>query len=128
MQATKYWTNPVDNDEVFGPAEFETKEEALEDGMKWAREDNGKTVYVGRVNCFKPDITSYTGELLYGLQNDAEVEAGEQSAGYLKNVTDEDYNELCEMLQAAYDRWEKKHPEYKPDFFTVTDVEEFQVE
>jgi len=47
MQATKYWTNSVDNDEVFGPAEFETKEEALEDGMKWAREDNGKTVYVG---------------------------------------------------------------------------------
>ena len=77
MQATKYWTNSVDNDEVFGPAEFETKEEALEDGMKWAREDNGKTVYVGRVNCFKPDITSYTGELLYGLQNDAEVEAGD---------------------------------------------------
>lgn len=47
---------------------------------------------------------------------------------HLKNVTDKDYNELCEMLQAAYDRWEKKHPEYKPDFFTVTDVEEFQVE
>lgn len=128
MQATKYWTNSVDMMRWFGPAEFETKEEALEDGMKLAREDNGKNVYVGRVNYFKPDITSYTGELLYGLQNDAEVEAGELSAGYLENVTDKDYNELCEMLQAAYDEWENKHPEYKPDFFTVTDVEEFQVE
>lgn len=29
MQATKYWTNSVDNDEVFGPTEFETKEEAF---------------------------------------------------------------------------------------------------
>lgn len=103
MQATKYWTNSVDMMRWFGPAEFETKEEALEDGIKLAREDNGKTVYVGRVNYFKPDITSYTGELLYGLQNDAEVEAGELSAGYLENVTDKDYN-------------------------TVTDVEEFQVE
>lgn len=43
MQATKYWTNSVDNDEVFGPAGFETKEEALEDGMKWAREELKRT-------------------------------------------------------------------------------------
>ena len=31
MQATKYWTNSVDMMRWFGPAEFETKEEALED-------------------------------------------------------------------------------------------------
>jgi hypothetical protein len=129
MTENGMWCCSVDDDEHFGPAQFETREAALRDAMQMAEEEGGETIYIGRIQEYVPQVNSYAGNMLEYVQEDAYEEGGEYAETYLNDVTPEDEADLGQMLQAAFNSWLEKHPEYEPGrcFSLVTDVEAIDV-
>ena len=59
------------------------------------------------------------------LQNQAYDVAGEYAETWLADVTDGDLKDLDDILDAAFTHWLDRHPEYKPNFYTLTDTKTF---
>ena len=60
-----------------------------------------------------------------GFRNrfEAEWEApSDEAVDWLDDVAEDDFNELGQMMQRTFNRWIRKHPEYKLDFFEVENV------
>lgn len=127
MDKTKYWSFAIDDEEFYTPTLYMRKEDAINAGMEDARDVDGKTIFVGQVNVYKPDVARNVNDLIEILQDDAFCDAGEFAEGYLDDVSHADAQELGDMLQDAFNKWLHKHPGYKPHFFTITDSEAYQV-
>lgn len=58
-------------------------------------------------------------------ENQEDDEAGECAENWLSDVTDDALKDLDAVLDTAFTSWFDRHPEYKPNFYTLTDTETF---
>lgn len=128
MRETKLWSYSVNDDTYFGGDKCSSRQEAIQAALQEAAalKITEGIIRIGQVNEFVPVI--YAEDIITNLQNQADDEAGEYSYYYLNSMLDKHLNELQEKLQAAFDKWEDEHPEYKPNFYTVRNIEEFDLE
>lgn len=125
MQPTDKWNYYLDDDDCTCVDFFDSKEAALKAGMEEAKRERADTITVGRVEEFVPDVRIYTSFLVEDLQNQAYGDAGDYAETWLADVTDKDFDDLENILDAAFTHWLDRHPEYKPNFYTLTDTETF---
>lgn len=125
MYPTNKWNYYLDDDDVTCMDFFDSKEAALEAGMEEAKRERADTITVGRVEEFVPDAGRYSDLLIDDLRDQAYDEGGEYAETWLAYVTDKDFDDLENILDAAFTRWLDRHPEYKPNFYTLTDTETF---
>ena len=125
MQPTDKWNYYLDDDDCTCVDFFDSKEAALKAAMEDAKSGCVDTITVGRVQKFVPDVSVYTSLLMEALQDQAYDVAGEYAETWLADVTDGDLKDLDDILDAAFTHWLDRHPEYKPNFYTLTDTETF---
>lgn len=108
--------------------EYNSIEEALAAAKLDAKNDDdfkdAKTVYIGRVYKFVPEVDAWA--VLENLWDDAYEETID-SIDYLSNVSDDDTNKLGKMLTETFNKWAKETGN-EPNFFTVKDVVEYSLE
>ena len=79
--------------------------------------------YTGEVSPWRPDVSGFAEELLNLVQQQADWEApSDEAVDWLDDVAEDDFEELGQMMQRTFNRWIRKHPEYKLDFFEVENV------
>lgn len=128
MRETQLWSYSVNDDTYFVGDKCSSRKEAIQAALQGADalKISEGIIRIGQVNEFVPVV--YAEDIITNLQNQADDEAGEFSWDYLNDISDKHLNELQENLQAAFNCWIQKHPEYKPNFYTVSNVEEFDLE
>lgn len=108
---------------------YDSVEEALEAAKADAKNDdefkNAKTVYIGRVYRFVPEIEPWN--VIERLQDDADDEAYEAAEDYLQYISDDEANKLGKMLTETFNKWAKE-TNNEPGFFVVKDVVEYSLE
>lgn len=128
-EKTPWWTYSLNDESSFAPFQYTSKEDALKAAMEDAEIEGAERVFIGRINEYIPtvDAESVTNQ----IQSDGADAAAEEDVSWpfecLDKVADDDFDELEYMLTEAYRKWEDKHPEYKPEVYMITDIEEFQV-
>lgn len=80
--------------------------------------------YIGTMTRYTPKVAAWA--VIEQLQEDAYEECDEWSEGYLGRVSKEDEEELQNLLQQAFDKWEKAHNQ-EPWFWVVKDARRIQV-
>ena len=122
------WSYAIGDEEDYRGVFFDTKEDALEEARNEMQTDDSysgdEVIWVGKVKTFTP-VVSVADELLYELQDQAYDEAGYYSEEWLDNVKKKDQDELDNAIQGCFMEWLEKHPEYKPEFFTIEDSESY---
>lgn len=128
-EKTPYWTYGLNDESDLITFEYTSKGQAINAAMEDAEIEGAKRVWIGRINEYRTLVDAES--VINQVQFDGADAAAEEDVSWpfecLDKVADDDFDELEEMLTEAYRKWEDKHPEYKPDFYTVTDIEEFQV-
>ena len=128
-EKTPYWTYSLNDESCLISFEYASKGQAINAAMEDAEIEKSDRVFIGRINVYMPTVDAES--VINQMQSDGADAAAESDTSwpfeYLADVDINDLYELEEMLSIAYRKWEDKHPEYKPDFYTVTDIEEFQV-
>ena len=108
--------------------EYDSVEEALEAAKIDAKNDDKlkdvKTVYIGRVHKFVPEVDAWA--VMDNLWDDAYEETN-HSIDYLSNVSDDDANKLGQMLTEAFNKWARETGN-EPAFYTVKNVVEYSLE
>lgn len=108
--------------------EYDSVEEALEAAKVDAKNDDElkdvKTVYIGRVHKFVPEVDAWA--VMENLWDDAYEETNDP-IDYLSDVSDDDANKLGEMLTETFNKWAKETGN-EPNFFVVKDVVEYILE
>ena len=109
--------------------EYDSVEEALAAARADAKNDdefkNAKTVYIGRVYRFVPEIEPWN--VIERLQDDADDEADEAAEDYLHYVSDDEANKLGQMLTETFSKWARETGN-EPNFFVIKDVKEYSLE
>ena len=105
--------------------ECNSKEEAIKEGIKCAKEDGLKSFRIGRaIPCGIPNID--TGCLLEKAQEQLYDEAGELADVYLDSMTKEEFEELDKLLNEVFQQWHKKH-KLEPNCYKIIDDEVIEV-
>jgi hypothetical protein len=125
MQTTDKWNYYLDDDDCTCMDLFDSKEAALKAGMEEAKSGWAETITVGRVKEFVPDVRVFASFLIDNLQDQAYDDGGEYAETWLADVTDGDLKDLEDILDAAFTHWLDRHPEYKPNFYTLTNEGKF---
>lgn len=87
---------------------WDTREEAIENGIKQAKEEGLKSFRIGRaVSCEVPVISADT--ILEYAQDQIYDEVGEVAETYLEGVTKEQSAELEDSLNKLFYEWSKKY-------------------
>lgn len=112
--------------EIWGSdIDCDTREKAIEDGMKYAKEEGLKSFRIGKVvlcgiPCIDADwVLERAEEQLYD-------EVGEASETYMCDVTKEQIKELEEQLNEVFYQWHKKY-KLEPTCYTVVKDEVVEV-
>lgn len=132
------WLNNNIDDIWWGYDEFDTKEDAIENGVQqYIDAMNGyssdlfydddpdsplcSVFCVGEQEKFVPYVDADV--LIEDIQMRALDYGGEYAEEYLEDVTKEDKEELQRELQNVFDSWANRH-RYNPGFFTIINIEE----
>ncbi len=128
-EKTPWWTYSLNDESSFMPFQYASKEDALKAAMEDAEIEESDRVYIGRINEYRTlvDAESVTNQVQFDGADAAAESDTSWPFEYLADVDGDDLYELEEMLTEAYRKWEDKHPEYKPEVYMITDIEEFQV-
>ena len=123
------WMYSLTDSEIWTGEEFDTKEQAIEEGIKEALENQEEPFcndyfYVGQIEKVYPcgvDVDSI-------LENVAEntVEGLETGEDYLLYVDVEHQRELEEKLNEVLFTWMKKY-DYEPNFYKIKNIEEAEL-
>ena len=109
--------------------EYDSVDEALAAARADAKNadefKDAKTVYIGRVYRFVPEIEPWS--VIERLQDDADDEAYEATEDYLQYISDDEANKLGKMLTETFNKWAKE-TNNEPGFFIVKDVVEYSLE
>lgn len=108
-----------------GESFFDTKEEAIEEGYRWAEKENLKFFRVGLCESetnYGIDVDS----VIEHIQETTYDEVGEVAEDYLDDVTTEDLLELEEKLNDVFYKWQKEH-KYEPNFYRIVATERINV-
>jgi hypothetical protein len=127
------WKFNLDADEIWYGDEFDTKEEAIQAGIKKLNElkkidNNYKDVnsfYVGQVQYYTPCISpewliEQIGEMAYD-------ECGEVAEDWLRFVKNEKVKQLGDMINKVFMEWLKDVGEM-PTFGSIVNIEEIKIE
>lgn len=128
-EKTPWWTYSLNDESSFMPFQYVSKEDALKAAMEDAEIEGAKRVWIGRINEYRTLVDAES--VINQVQFDGADAVAEEDVSWpfecLDKVADDDFDELEYMLTEAYRKWEDKHPEYKPEVYMITDIEEFQV-
>ena len=128
-EKTPWWTYSLNDESFLISFEYASKGQAINAAMEDAEIEGAKRVWIGRINEYRTLVDAES--VINQVQFDGSDAAAEEDVSWpfecLDKVNDEDFDELEEMLTEAYRKWEDKHPEYKPEVYMITDIEEFQV-
>lgn len=109
--------------------EYDSIDEALEAAKLDAKNadefKDAKTVYIGRVYKFVPEIEPWN--VIERLQDDANDEAYEAAEDYLWDISDDDANKLGKMLTETFNKWARETGN-EPNFYTVEEIHEYSLE
>lgn len=107
MKPTDNYAYSFDNERYY--EQCDSIEEALAAAKLDAKNDDdfkdAKTVYIGRVYKFVPEVDAWA--VLENLWDDAYEETN-HSIDYLSNVSDDDANKLGQMLTEAFNKWARR--------------------
>lgn len=127
MKPTDNYAYSFDNERYY--EQYDSIEQALAAAKLDAKNDDElkdvKTVYIGRVHKFVPEVDAWS--IIERLQDDADDEAYEASEDYLQDVSDEEANKLEAMLTETFNKWARETGN-EPNFFVVKDVKEYSLE
>lgn len=126
MKPNGKWSFYLDDEDYVCQDWFDDENNALIAGMEEAKREGSHTIMVGKVNTFRPAAGDYACDLLEFLQDAACEECGAED--WLDDVTNADMRDLGVFLDNAFMCWLDKHPEYKPGFYTLTDLQLFDKE
>lgn len=121
------WTTSTNGSEFDGQ-NYDTKEEAIESMRKMVDQgyygiikERGK-FWVGQIYCYAPDQFFLAEDLIDGAWQRANDESGEYAEDYLADVTDEQKDELSQLILG----WVEKH-DLKPNFYGIKNSEEVAI-
>ena len=104
------WSSDID---------YNSREEAIKEGMKYAKEDGLKSFRIGRaIPCGIPNIDTIW--LLEKAQEQLYDEVGESAEVYLADMNREEFKELDEQLNEVFYQWHKKH-KLEPSCYIIDD-------
>ncbi len=113
------------NDEYF-KGTYPSKQSALEEAVRYANELNlsdDTRIRVGISNDYVPTVDEE--HMIEKVIEDADSEMDSDLVdGWLDNTTNESLNILCQRLSKVFNDWLKEFG-YEPNFFTVSDIEEY---
>ncbi|WP_194190825.1 hypothetical protein [Clostridium chrysemydis] len=113
------------NSDIWHGDEFDTKERALKEGMKLAKEEGVTKFRIGETEPafnFGIDVDSVIERINETMYEDI----GEVAEDYLGDVTVEHLLELEEKLNKVFFQWQKEHG-YEPTFYKIINIEEINV-
>ena len=104
---------------------FETKEEAIKEGIKEAKELKNKHIYIGEV---VQDIipTIEVDDVIDNIMNDMYEAYGEVAKGYLDDVKREQVKDLEKKLNVVLQEW-LKDSNLEPKFYHIEGIEKIEV-
>ena len=127
MKPTDNYAYSFDNERYY--EQCDSIEEALAAAKLDAKNDDdfkdAKTVYIGRVHKFVPEVDAW--HIIENLQDMADDEAYEVAEDYLRDVSDDEANKLGQMLTEAFNKWAKETGN-EPNFFIVGSPVEYSLE
>ncbi|ADH03255.1 gp109 [Bacillus phage W.Ph.] len=100
---------------------FMTKEEAVEEGLKYALEMGWTSYYVGEAIRYIPYIDGDSA--MDHVIDAATEELGEVAHGWLDHIKHDERDDLTNMLTETFHKWLEK-TKNNQDFFTLENVEE----
>lgn len=112
-QSCDYWGNDM----------FDSREEAIVEGVRHATEMGWTALFVGKVS--EPSIGVCGDHAIDEVQEDVYDQCGEFAEGFLSGVSMDMRHELSDMLTDTFITWMKKN-ELQPTFFTITETEEIK--
>lgn len=119
------WTYKLGFDVLWVDDAYDTKDEAIREGIKEAKKRHAKEVFIGKeVQDIMPVID--VKEVIDNIANDMYEAYGEVSFGYLEDITNEQGMELGKKLNAVLKEWLKNN-NLEPDFYQVITVEKIEV-
>lgn len=102
-----------------------SREEAIEEGMKAAKEEGLESFRIGRQEyCSMAAI--YADTIIENAQEQLYNEVGEASETYLEDITKEQEKELEEALNEVFYNWHKEHKLF-PNCYKILNDEVVQV-
>lgn len=102
-----------------------SREEAIEEGIKAAKEEGLNSFRIGRQEyCTMSAISAST--IIENAQEQLYDDVGEVSETYLENVTTEQEKELEEALNDVFYNWHKKHNLF-PSCYKISNDEAIEV-
>jgi len=102
-----------------------SREESIEEGMKYAKEDGLKSFRIGKaIPCSIPNIDIDL--VLERAREQLYDEVGEPAEVYLDGVTKEQIKELDEQLYEVFYQWNKKY-KLEPSCYNVINDEVIEV-
>lgn len=119
------WTFSFEDEENWIHDVYDTKEKAIEEGLKFAKEENYNKFHLGEATQFTPWID--TDCVIDQVQEHTAEEGGEYAEGYLENINLEQYQDLDKALNEALAKWLEKY-KLEPNFYTVDNTEIIEVE
>lgn len=126
---TETWLVELTEDDIEiwdNDIETNTREEAIELGLKYAKEEGLKNFLIGQsIPVGIPSLDVDT--ILEDASNQVYNEVGEVAEGYLDDVTDEQRKELDELLNNVFYKWIIKHG-LEPTCYLIFNEERIWVE
>ncbi len=120
------WMYNINGNEIWSGEEFNTKEEAVKEGLEEAKTEGCFKFEVGQIE----KVTVSGVDIDYILENVAEnttEDCGEVGEDYLNDVTKEDRDELEQKFNDLLFSWIKEHG-YEPSFFKIKNVKTIRVD
>ena len=125
MKPTDNYAYSFDNERYY--EQCDSIEEALAAAKIDAENDDdfkdAKTVYIGRVYKFVPEVDAWA--VMENLWDDAYEETNDP-IDYLSDVSDDEADKLGQMLTETFNKWARETGN-EPNFFVVKDVKEYSL-
>lgn len=121
----KWMVNTNLYSDIWRGEEFDTKEQAIEEGRKQAIEEELNKFEIGEVEPafnFGIDVDRVIEDIQVIMYDDI----GEVAEDYLNDVSKEHLLELEEKLNEVFFKWQKEHG-YEPTFYKIINIEEINV-
>ena len=104
------WTFSRAEEYGWNNAEFDTKEEAIEAGIKYFKEYNYDYIYVGEWVNITLELRTYAETVVEDIAYQLDNECGDIDAGtsFINSISSEDEARLQELLDDAFNEWLKE--------------------
>jgi len=122
------WTFEKDQDaEYWRYDKFDTKEEAIKEGKKYAEEYGWDTLFIAKCRKAKLPLNAIDGEYMLEILIEALYDRiGDNVEGWYENISEDDKKELEEMIRVAIKKWADKTGN-NPDCYEIVDIEEIKL-